>query len=44
MSLSFSVKLDIVGILVELFEKLFRFKLLFNDIVADLDKILLLIY
>ena len=43
MSLSFSVKLDIVGILVELFEKLFRFKLLFNDIVADLDKILLLI-
>ena len=44
MSLSFPVKLDIVGILVELFEKLFRFKLLFNDIVADLDKILLLIY
>ena len=44
MSLSFSVKLNIVGILVELFEKLFRFKLLFNDIVADLDKILLLIY
>ena len=43
MSLSFSVKLNIFWVLVELFEKLFRFKLAFNDIVADLDKILLVL-